>query len=285
MLVPDNEFEPPSKLRPWQIALNRFFNRASFELLIGTLVLFSVVLTLVEFWMESELTPTSPQIATPWVTLTQWHLRVVTLINDYITNLFIAELCLRFAAASSKSAFFAEFWIDILAVIPLFRIFRSARALRLLRIVRLFRLLGVFARLSSHYPRIFRNNVVDFLIVVGMLLIAVVFGTIAITHFEKHAKQNNVPQVKLANANLDPLDPATTRDSNFDMQSSFWFSIYTLLAGEPVPAPPKTVSSRIVTVFLMLSGMAIFAIFAGTVSAFMVDRMRTEGRVVEWLSG
>ena len=282
MLVPDNEFERPSKLRPWQIALNRFFNRASFELLIGTLVLFSVVLTLVEFWMESELTPTSPQIVTPWVTLNQWHLRLVTLINDYITNLFIAELCLRFAAASSKSAFFAEFWIDILAVMPLFRIFRSARALRLLRIVRLFRLLGVFARLSSHYPRIFRNNVVDFLIVVGMLLIAVVFGTIAITHFEKHAKQNNVPQVNLANANLDPLDPATTRDSNFDMQSSFWFSIYTLLAGEPVPAPPKTVSSRIVTVFLMLSGMAIFAIFAGTVSAFMVDRMRTEGRVVEW---
>ena len=282
MLVPDNEFERPSKLRPWQIALNRFFNRASFELLIGTLVLFSVVLTLVEFWMESELTPTSPQIVTPWVTLTQWHLRVVTLINDYITNLFIAELCLRFAAASSKSAFFAEFWIDILAVMPLFRIFRSARALRLLRIVRLFRLLGVFARLSSHYPRIFRNNVVDFLIVAGMLSIAVVFGTIAITHFEKHAKSPNVPQVNLANSNSDPLDPTTMRDSNFDMQSSFWFSIYTLLAGEPVPAPPKTVSSRIVTVFLMLSGMAIFAIFAGTVSAFMVDRIRTEGRVVEW---
>jgi voltage-gated potassium channel len=32
----------------------------------------------------------------------------------------------------------------------------------------------------------------------------------------------------------------------------------------------------------MFAGMTIFAIFAGTVSAFMVDRMRREGRVVEW---
>ena len=296
MLVPKNEFVRPTKLRPWQVALNRFFNRASFELLIGTLVMLSVVLTLAEFWLESEFTRSSPKVVTPWVTLTQWHLRLLTMINDYITNLFIIELSLRFAAASSKSAFFAEFWLDILAVIPLFRIFRSARALRLLRIVRLFRLLGVFARLSSRYPRIFRNNAVDLLIVVGMLSIAVVFGTIAITHFENQARHSEAGQINLASDvdqrldevdflrqgdNIPDLNP-TSRENDFDMQSSFWFSIYTLLAGEPVPVPPKTVSSRIVTVFLMLSGMAIFAIFAGTVSAFMVDRMRTEGRVVEW---
>jgi len=307
MLRPQSEFKQVPKLKPWQVKLNRFFNRASIELLIGALVLLSVGLTLVEFWLESELRFDGTAVATAWGTLTTWHLNFITRINDYITYLFIVELGLRFAAASSKAAFFSEFWLDILAVIPLFRIFRSARALRLLRIFRLFRLLGVFARLSSHYPKILRNSTVDFMLVFGMLLIAVVFGTVAITHFEKRGtdgelKQssgagqanlagNSSPQSNGLNSGSEFV--AGTGDSNsgsppvasgndFDLQSSFWYSIYTLLAAEPVPYPPKTISSRVVTVFLMLAGMAIFAIFAGTVSAFMVDRMRTEGRVVEW---
>ena len=142
------------------------------------------------------------------------------------------------------------------------------------------------------------------MVVSGMLLIAVVFGTIAITHFESQANlarpsQNNLvgnsgpgdvsalptsktPGSKSSTNDSNLLDPPATQSQEFNLESSFWYSIYTLLAAEPVPAPPKTFSSRIVTVFLMLSGMAIFAIFAGTVSAFMVDRMRTEGRVVEW---
>ena len=304
MLVPKNEFKRPPKLKPWQVTLNRFFNRAWFELLIGALVLLSVCLTLFGFWLESELAFGQTQVLTPLGVLTEWHLNMLTRINDYITYFFIVELSLRFAAASSKRAFFAEFWLDILAVIPLFRIFRSARALRLLRVVRLFRLLGVFQRLSSHYPRIFRNNFVDFIIVSGMLLIAVVFGTIAITHFESQANLSRSNQSNMVSGNgpagtsVEPagetltnnsatndsslLNPPATQSHEFDLESSFWYSIYTLLAAEPVPAPPRTFSSRIVTVFLMLSGMAIFAIFAGTVSAFMVDRMRTEGRVVEW---
>ena len=304
MRVPKNEFKRSPQLKPWQVSLNRFFNRAWFELLIGALVLLSVSLTLFEFWLDSELVFGKAKVLTPLGVLTKWHLDLLTQINDYITYFFIVELSLRFLAASSKRAFFAEFWLDILAVIPLFRIFRSARALRLLRVVRLFRLLGVFQRLSSHYPRIFRNNFVDFIVVSGMLLIAVVFGTIAITYFESHANLNHLSQNNLAGGNgpagvnvepggktpaVDPpatesnlLEPPATQSVDFDLESSFWYSIYTLLAAEPVPAPPKTFSSRIVTVFLMLSGMAIFAIFAGTVSAFMVDRMRMEGRVVEW---
>ena len=298
MLGPQSEFEQSSGLQPWQLRLNRFFNRASVELLIGALVLLSVCLTLAEFWLESELAFGRVPVFAGLGTLTSWHLHFLGQINDYITYLFIVELSVRFVASSSKSAFFAEFWLDILAVIPLFRIFRSARALRLLRIVRLFRLLGVWARLSSHYPKILRNSAVDFMIVSGMLLIAVVFGTVAITHFENRGSFRELDQVDLSKqpveSKLTPFrgagqgdatsvnPPTVASENDFDLQSSFWYSIYTLLAAEPVPYPPKTISSRIVTVFLMLAGMAIFAIFAGTVSAFMVDRMRMEGRVVEW---
>ena len=297
MLRPENEFKQARNLQPWQLKLNRFFNRASIELLIGALVLLSVCLTLVEFWLESELAFGRAPVVLALGTLTTWHLHFISQMNDYITYLFIVELSLRFAAASSKSAFFAEFWLDVLAVIPLFRIFRSARALRLLRIVRLFRLLGVWARLSSHYPQILRNSAVDFVIVTGILLITVVFGTIAINYFESRGPASELSQTNLSEQAADPnlassnnagagdaASPSqpTAIENDFDLQSSFWYSIYTLLAAEPVPYPPKTINSRIVTVFLMLAGMAIFAIFAGTVSAFMVDRMRMEGRVVEW---
>ena len=72
--------------------------------------------------------------------------------------------------------------------------------------------------------------------------------------------------------------PAQGRAFNFE--NSFWFSVYTLFAGEPIPATPQSVWGRIISVFLMFMGMTIFAIFAGTVSAFMVDRLRIEGNVV-----
>ena len=69
-------------------------------------------------------------------------------------------------------------------------------------------------------------------------------------------------------------------NQTFDMEDSFWFSVYTIFAGEPVPAQPRTLWGKLISVFLMFMGLTIFAIFAGTVSAFMVDRLRTEGRVV-----
>lgn len=281
------EFEDTIPLKPWQLRLNRIFHTAWLEIAIGILVILSVALTLFEFWLESELMHASV-VGSIFGPLDYNHLMWVMFVNEVITVIFIIELTLRFFAASSKRAYFSEFWLDILATIPLFRIFRSARALRLLRLVRLLRLLGIVARLSNHYPSIFRNSAVDFIAICGMLLVAIGFGTLAITHFE------NPPGSAVANvANDDGTLPAATEieeegdEEDFGMESSFWFSIYTLLAGEPIPGPPKTLSSKIVTVVLMFMGMTIFAIFAGTVSAFMVDRMRREGRIVEWdaLSG
>lgn len=254
-------------------------------------------MTLIEFWLESEFSLKGIPAQTSFGLLDLSHLNLIGWLNEGITFVFIVELTLRFSAASSKRAFFSEFWLDIVATIPMFRIFRSARALRLLRLIRLLRLLGIFARLSTHYPSIFRNSAADFIIVSGMLVIAVLFGTVAITHFEnessvKRGSTGSAESQPMADAaepktilNLAANENAPGDDiaqNEFTLQSSFWYSIYTLLAGEPIPGPPKTTSSRIVTLFLMFAGMTIFAIFAGTVSAFMVDRMRREGRVVEW---
>lgn len=292
---------PTSKpASPRQMMLRRFFHQGWVEITIGVLVIISVMLTLLEFWLESELQK-GTAIPSIFGTLGTGHLKTMMMINDIITYIFIVELTLRYFSASSKRAYFREFWLDIIATLPLFRVFRTGRALRLLRLVRLLRLLGVISRLSSHYPYIIRRGAVDFLMICMLLMLTIVFGTLAITHLESNVrpKQTNTGVSKLAppsapsteieaGDSVNSVNSANGTNSNlpdegqFDLTDSFWFSIYTLFAGEPVPNAPRTLSGKIVSVFLMFMGLTIFAIFAGTVSAFMVDRMQVEGRIVEW---
>ena len=281
--------EDKSLNRQWQLALRRFFHQIWVEISIGVLVVISVTLTLSEFWLEAQLATGLNSIPTLFGELTQSTMDWMVLVNDLITTTFVVELTLRFLAASSKKRFFSEFWLDIIATLPLFRVFRASRALRLLRLGRLFRLFGVMSRLSGHYPAMFRRGILDFLLICGLLVLTVLFGTLAITHFENSALK------KLATSTGKPI-PVNTEsteiagvgksdlgsENQFNLNRSFWFSIYTLFAGEPIPNAPRTLSGKIVSVFLMFMGLTIFAIFAGTVSAFMVDRMRMEGRVVDW---
>lgn len=277
---------------PIQVSLRRFFHQGWVEMTIGVLVIISVALTLVEFWLESEFSQGKSSVTTPFAVFTPVHLKWMMIVNEVITVIFAIELSLRYFAASSKRAYFREFWLDILATLPLFRVFRTGRALRLLRLVRLLRLLGVISRLSSHYPYIIRRGAVDFLMVCLLILLAIVFGTLSIMHFENRsanfaANTATAPTTKAvappaANGAAELREPGEGSESNFNLAESFWFSVYTLFAGEPVPNMPRTLSGKVISVFLMFMGLTIFAIFAGTVSAFMVDRIRVEGRIVEW---
>ncbi|MEM9410569.1 MAG: ion transporter [Planctomycetota bacterium] len=254
---------------PWKLRLRRVFAKPSVEMAVGSLVLISVVLTLFELWLDSCLSVGNAPIVGGIGQLDLRHLQVMELINFGITMIFVMELTLRFISAQSKSQFFKEFWLDIVATLPLFRVFRGVRALRLLRLIRLVRLLGVMSRLSSHFPTILKRGAIDFLTICGLLLTAILFGTAAMMLSEGVASPKDLDSVNVS-------EPG----ESFNMENSFWFSVYTVFSGEPIPHQPKTLLGKIVTVFLMFMGLTIFAIFAGTVSAFMVDRLRMEGRVV-----
>ena len=254
---------------PWRKSIRRFFNHPYVEISIGILVLISVALTLVELWLDSQLQQGKQPILLGHGPLDQSHLHLMEVVNFVITMVFVVELTLRCIGALNRWDFLREFWLDIIATLPLFRVFRGIRALRLLRLIRLIRLLGVMSRLSSHFPFVFRKGAIDFLTICGLLLMAVLFGTAAMMIFED--PHHATPVVADADANV---------ARKFNMENSFWYSIYTLFAGEPIPHQPKTLIGKIVTVFLMFMGLTIFAIFAGTVSAFMVDRLRVEGRVI-----
>jgi voltage-gated potassium channel len=183
---------------------------------------------------------------------------LLQLVNEALTWLFIIELTLRFVVAPSKRRFFREYWIDILAVLPWCRIFRVGRAMRLLRLMRVLRLWGFASRAASSFPYVFRRGAVEYLLVCGLLILTVIFGTGAVMYFEGGRSE---PGAAVGEA--------------------FWFSIYSLFAGEPIPESPKTIGGRIVAVAIMFMGVTIFAMLTGTVSAFMVERLRTEGRAVD----
>ena len=76
--------------------------------------------------------------------------------------------------------------------------------------------------------------------------------------------------------------PSADQTSGFNLEKSFCFSVYSLFAGEPVPSAPKTLKGKFVAVFVMFMGLTIFAMFTGTISAFMVERLRSEDRKVDW---
>ncbi|MBC8352653.1 MAG: ion transporter [Planctomycetes bacterium] len=239
-------------LAPWQRTLGRFFAKASVELTVGALVLVSVMLTLFEFTLQSSsANPDSVKL-----------LARLELINDAITYIFVVELALRFAASPTKRRFFGEYWIDIVAVLPLFRVFRSVKLIRLFRLIRLLRMFGVASRLALHFPDIVRRGALEYVFVCGLLGLTILFGTGAMMVFEGSA--------------------AASSEQPFNLQNSFWFSVYSLFAGEPIPGPPQTVGGKIVAVFVMFMGLTIFAMFTGTVSAFMVERLRTESGIVNW---
>jgi voltage-gated potassium channel len=234
-------------LQQFQRQLRRFFRLLWVELTIGMLVVVSVALTMIELiLLANDQHDLAAQLGT---------------ISDLITWAFVTELSLRFVAAHSKRQYFAEYWLDILAVIPVFRVFRSLRAIRLLRLVRILRLFGVANRLASHYPYVFKRGLIEYLVVICLLIMTVLFGTVAMLFFEK--------------------PPVADQQGPFNLESSFWFSVYSLFAGEPTPIVPQTLGGKIVSVFVMFMGVTIFAMFTGTVSAFMIERFRMESLGLE----
>lgn len=159
------------------------------------------------------------------------------------TLVFALELLLRFLAEHRKRRFFRQHWVDILAVIPF---------LRLLRVLRVFRLLSAF-RIGIALSRRFgwldaslqRGAMQGFGAVV-VVTAMVLFGAIGFHLAEPSAR---------------------------DIGESMWWSIMSLIAGEPIGELPQTTLGRLVTVGVMLSGLTAFAMLTGLISAAMIHRL------------
>lgn len=173
--------------------------------------------------------------------------------NHAITLLFILELVIRFAVMRQRRWFLREYWLDVLAVLPafrVFRLFRAARLLRLLRFLRLFRVGRLIHRHTASIPYIFRRGAVEYSLLLCFLVFTVIAGAGAMLLFE---------------------GPAHGGPESFT--ESFWWSVYTLLAGESITQFPATLGGRIVAAAVMFLGLGVFAMVTGTFSAVMVERL------------
>jgi len=168
-------------------------------------------------------------------------------LSDGITWVFVFELSLRFWVAPKKSSYFRRYWIDILSVLPLIR---PLRLLRVLRILRLFRLGLILNRRLSVLRGALSGAGTELTLLATVTTVLVFTGAVTLFLAERH----------LGNGFA-------------SLPEALWFSVYSLIAGEPTGAEPATLIGRTVTLVLMIGGLTVFGMFVGTISATMVSRV------------
>jgi voltage-gated potassium channel len=173
-------------------------------------------------------------------------------IGDGFIVVFAVELSVRFVVAPSKLRFFRSYWIDILAILPLLRAFRI---LRLLRLLRLFRFGVMLDHRVSRLSRMFRRGLEGYLVVAFAILTFVLVGALAMTILEGRS-----------NADFNTFEEA------------IWWSVQSLIAGEPIGGEATTGGGRLIQLLMMLGGVTVFAMFTGTFTAVVIRAIgdRTE---------
>ncbi len=185
-----------------------------------------------------------------------WTQGKAALAGDVITWVFVVELSLRWWVAPKKSRFFRRYWLDILAVLPL------ARPLRLLRVLMLLRLFRAGVLINRHLTfmgSVIGGTVRELLLVATITVILVLLGAMTV---------HLAGGVQLSEPGLD---------------GSLWFSLYTLIGGEPIGGTPLDDTGRAVTLMLMVGGLTVFGMAVGTISATMAVAMsrRVEANAME----
>lgn len=168
-----------------------------------------------------------------------------------ITLVFAAELSARYAIAKKKRRFFRRYWPDLIALAPPVA---GLQFLRLLRFLRLFRVGLLLSRRLGAVRGLFRVNVREVWVLVSFLVVLVVASAAALF---------------LAEARMFP-----------SFGEAVWWSAHSVIAAEPIGALPTTPIGKLVVAGVMLSGMSLFAVFTGVVSATVIDRL--SGRREDW---
>jgi len=172
---------------------------------------------------------------------------VLSVASESLTGVFAIELAIRFLVARKKRRFFSRYWIDLLSLVPLIR---PLRVYRVLRMVRLFRAGLLLNRRLSIFRAELNSTVEELVTLASVMATFVLIGGVILFLGERGS------------------NPALG-----ELSSAMWFSIMSLVAGEPVGAEPATPLGQLVTLGLMLGGMTVFALFVGTVSASMASRL------------
>mgnify|MGYP000864037676 FL=1 len=169
-------------------------------------------------------------------------------LDDIIITFFIVELTLRYLSCDNYKIFFARYWLDIIAVVPLFRVFRLSRVFILLRLFRVMSFAVLLGRHLSFFSSVFNKRWIDFFLILIFLIFVVTFGTLGLISSEPR------------------LHPTP--------ENCFWTIVYTFFFGQYFAEFPDTLMGKITVLIVVIAGMSIFAILIGTVSAIMMEKFK-----------
>jgi voltage-gated potassium channel len=249
---------------PLRTRAARFINHPMTDLVVMLLIVLSVGLLI---WEAS---------ADPGTAL---H-RDLAFANLVITIVFIVELSIRLYAERRKSRFFRRYWLDILAVLP---IFRPLRFLRFLRLLRVFRLGILLYRRFNAVSAAFRKGFGEQVLVAGFIVVIVLASAMVLTITEGRINKRQAAEGSPTATESDPGGPGEVpgRAEKEEQESAFGSFLYSLrwsalslVAGEPIEEMPRTAYGVIVTLAIMLGGLTLFATFTGVVTAIVVNRLR-----------
>lgn len=112
--------------------------------------------------------------------------RPIEAVQDAITIVFFLEISAKAYVAPDRWRFLAQYWVDILAIIPWAH---SLRVLRILRILRVFRVAIILSRRIRFMSALFRSAVGEYLVLAMILLTLVVVGSFALYLSERHERE------------------------------------------------------------------------------------------------
>ncbi|PSN12456.1 potassium channel protein [filamentous cyanobacterium CCT1] len=165
-----------------------------------------------------------------------------------LTAVFWLELAARGWVANNRWRFLRLYWVDILAVLPFPLQFPILRLLRLLRLLRATALLNRNLARISPTLALGLGSQIGVLSTIGVIVLMGALG------------------LYLLESGNNPAADTLTK--------TFWWSLFTLVASEPIGAEPETLLGRLLILMLMLGGLTLFAVVTGLVSAIMVQRLR-----------
>lgn len=208
-----------------------------FQLVIGLLTLSSVVLALVLYIPEIELSMN--------------QIIAIYIFDLIVVAILVLDFCVRTKRSGNARRYVLRHFYEIPAMLPLLVLgmfedpliigaaVRSIRLLRLLRLMRLFRLLNLF-RTAEHW------RLSTFVYLSIILASTVIFGAVAILAVEE--KNENIT----------------------DLEDALWFAVTTITISGFGDVYPLSTAGRIIAAILSFVGLAIILGFISNVGASLV---------------
>jgi voltage-gated potassium channel len=173
-----------------------------------------------------------------------------------LTVLFALEYIIKLWVANSRLHFFRSTWIDLLAILPLFRVFRLVRTLRFLKMIRLIRTMKMEAVLDNQIVKDKTSFSMqgESLVVLSYLIFSVIFGAVGILVFER---EHN--------------------DGFVDLGDGLWWCLVTITTVGYGDISPVTFGGQVVAVVIMFIGLSFYALLTGMISTVLIDRAQRHG--------